>query len=299
MKTFRYICSILLILIVSVFAFYSFNLVFAVVCNYQSKILPTGIAFIPIFMFMLITVTILIALYYYLIKNRRDSYLVRQYSIILGSFALIGVIFSILAGTYIYHGFLKQYIVYGYPLGMLIIHTLLLAVFVYLAVISCVDIKQNKIEKTYEFEKHHNLQMVGLVALLIYALERLGAFTLLPVYFSSYDGIYVLPYYIQLLVPAFILFVFLMHRNNVVSKKTSWIMLLVSTLYSVMSLVYIIVISHNNYPLTINPLSAILQFERLVTFPIDTILLYLVSLVLPISLGIRWLIKTIVSKKGH
>ena len=287
------------LLVVSIFAFYSFNFIFSLICNYRSNFVPTLIGLVPVFMFMLITVTILIALYYYLIKNRKDSYFVRQYSIICGSFALVGVIFSILSGTVAYHGFFKRYIVFGYPFGMLIIHTLLLAVFVYLAVISIIDIKKNSPEKTFEFEKHHNLKMFGIVILTLYALERLGGFTLLPVYFSSYDGIYVLPYYIQLIVPAFILFVFLMHRNNIVSKKVSWIMLLVSTLYSVASLIYIIVISHDNYPIIVNPLTPVLQFERLITFPIGTIILYGVSILIPIALGIRWLIITISSKKGH
>lgn len=299
MKALKYVCSTLLVLIVSIFAFYSFNFVFSIIINYRSNFMPTLIGFVPVFMFMLITVTISIALYYYLIKNRKDSYFIRQYSIICGSFALVGVIFSILSGTVAYHGFFKQYIVFGYPFGMLLVHCLLLAVFVYLAVVSMIDIKKNNPEKTYEFSKYHNLKMLGIIALLMYALERLGAFTLLPVYYSSYDGIYVLPYYIQLIVPAFILFVFLMHRNNIVSKKVSWIMLLVSVVYSVASLIYIILISKDNYPLIVNPLSPILQLERLITFPIDTVVLYGVSLILPISLGIRWLIITISSKKGR
>lgn len=299
MKTLKYVCYALLVLIVSVFDFYSFNLVFSVVSNYQTNILPTGIAFIPMFMFMLITVVLLIGVYYYNIKQRRDSYFVRQYSIICGSFALVGLIFSILAGKYVYHGFTKPYIFDAYPLWMHIIHALLLGIFTYLAVRSIKDIKENKPKKTYEFEKYHNWMMFGIVLLVLYSLEKLGAFTLLPMYYSTYDSAYVIPFYIQLLVPAFLLFVFLAHRNNVVTKKVSWIMLLVSTVYSVFSLIYIIAISHNNYPLTINPLSPVQQLERLVTMPIDTIVLYAVSLILPIALGIRWLIIRISSKKGH
>lgn len=277
MKTFRIILVSLLLVMISIISFYTFNLIFSLVSNYAAVTLVT-MSCVPMVMFLCELVAFCFGFFNYFILKRKDVYIFRKYSIIIASFALIGIVFSIICGTLIYHSFVGDYVFNSYPLLMLIIHTLLFVLGTYKAVISCLEIKKYSPQKEWEIPKFYWIRETFIIVIFVFALERLGAFLLLPIYFSSYDGIYVLPLYIQLLVPALALATYMIHEHWLHNRKVTLVLSSIAFGYTVFSMIYMLVISKNNYPLITNPLSPIMQLERLTVYPVGFIALYGFSL---------------------
>lgn len=285
MKTLKKILFVFYVLMLSVITFFSFNLVTSLVSNYQS-LSPTTISFVPMFMFMLICIIFMFGIFNFVIYKRRDAYFVRKYSIIIGVMSLIGVIFSILCGTYVYHNFFGDYVFLAYPFVMLLAHLIFLALSISYGFIAIKEISKNHPKRTFETPKFYWVRELALGMILTYALEKLGAFLLIPIYFSSVDSVYVLPLLIQLLIPALIFVTFMIHEHWLHNRKVTLILSSVAFGYTLFSFVYMVIISKASYPLTITPLSPIMQLERLTTKPIDFILLYGLSfLISGLNLG--------------
>lgn len=283
MKQLRFALLVIGILIFSVIAFYTFNLIFIVVANHAALdiVILAGIPMILLFINLMIG---LVAAYRFLMKKgvyKPDLYYVRYYAYVIGAISLVGLGMSIFTGTAIYGSFVKDYVFKCYPLIMLISFVLMLTGCVYLIVSITKKIKAENIEKTYKGTFVFGLREAGISILAMYALERLGAFVLIPFYWSSYDSVYSLPYLIQLLVPTFVVVTYILHEDFFRNRKLTFILSSSLLAYSLFSLIYMVAMSKGNYPLTINSLSPIQQFERLVCYPISAIILYGVSLLIP------------------
>ena len=111
----------------------------------------------------------------------------------------------------------------------------------------------------------------------MFALERLGAFVLLPTYFSSYDGAYVIPLYIQLLIPTLCVALYMVDRHWLHSKKLNIILLSIGFGYSLLSFIYMVCLPKmlgGNYGPIVEPLAPIMQLERLIKSPYGFMILY-------------------------
>ena len=286
----------ILMLMVAVITFFTWNLIFSLVSNYESLSM-TSISSLPMVFFMIILYVLIFAVFDYEVLKRKDAYFFRKFTIIVASFALLGVVSSILDGTIVYHTFVGDYIFFAMPLFMLIVHTIICGIAVYGAVLSCKAIHDNKLEKTWQRPKLYWIREVLIALLLMFALEKLGAFILLPVFWSSYDSIYVLPFYIQLLIPSFIVVMYFVDRHWLHNKKLNIILSGSALAYSLFSLIYMLLMSKGTWPLVINPLSPILQLERLITKPIGAIVLYAVSLIYPCVILVLNVVKLLKEKK--
>lgn len=275
MKVLRNILAILVVLMISIITFFSFNLLFSFVSNYAS-LSKTSFAFIPMMMFMCEIYVALFAIFNYVDLKRKDAYFWRKYSIMMGCFALVGFVFSIVVGTVSYGTFIGDYVFTAYPLIMLIVHTLLLAFSCYIAFISIRIIVKEKPEKVWKNKHVYRLKEFFIAQLLVFGMEKLGAFVLLPLFWSSYDSIYVLPFIIQLLMPIALFVTYMIDFHWKHSMKLNVILYGSILGYSLFSLIYMLIASHNNYPTFVNPLSPILQLERLITSPLGFVIMYLV-----------------------
>ena len=128
-------------------------------------------------------------------------------------------------------------------------------------------------------------------------MEKLGAFVLIPLFWSSYDSVYVIPFLIQLLMPISLFVVYMIDQHWKHSMKLNVILYGSILAYSLFSLIYMVVASHGNYPTYVNPLSPILQLERLVTSPLGFIIMYLVCIFTSFILLLGSASKIIVDKK--
>ncbi|MBQ0009015.1 MAG: hypothetical protein KBS97_01910 [Firmicutes bacterium] len=286
MKTAKLVLFILGIFMLSIITFYAFNLIFTVVANHQALDI-VSLSGLPMILFMITLIIILVAGWRYFKRKETDLYFARYYGVVVGALSLVGLGLSIFTGVGIYHTFVGPYVFNAYPLIMTIAFSLLILGSIGLVVYITKVIKEEKIEKTYKGTILYGLREAGLSILLVYALERLGAFVLIPVYYSSQDGAVTIPYLIQLLIPSFVFLTYIIHEYYGANRKRTFIFSCVAVGYSLFSLLYMIFMSKGNYPLTINSLSAIQQFERLVTYPISAIILYVVSIILPLLNGLN------------
>ena len=296
MKVLRNILAVLVVLMIAVITFFSFNLLFSFVSNYQA-ISKTSFAWIPMMMFMCEIYVALFAVFNYVDLKRKDAYFWRKYSIMMGCFALVGVASSIVVGAYSYGTFIGDYVFTAYPLIMLVVHILLLAFSCFSAFVSIRFIIKEKPERVWKNKHTYRIKEFFVAELLVFGMEKLGAVVLLPMFWSSYDSVYVIPFLIQLLMPLalFVTYMIDMHWKH--SMKLNVILYGSILCYSLFSLTYMLVMSHNNYPTFVNPLSPILQLERLVTSPIGFVILYLVSVFTSFVLLMGSVSKIIIDKK--
>lgn len=286
MKNMKLVLFILGIFMLSIITFYAFNLIFTVVANHAALDI-ISLSGLPMILFMILLIIILVAGWRYFKREETDLYYARYYGIVVGALSLVGLGLSIFTGAGIYKTFVGPYVFKAYPLIMTIVYSLLVIGSILLTYYITKVIKEQNIEKTYKGTFAYGLREAGLSVLLVYALERLGAFILIPIYYSSYDGAVTIPYLIQLLIPAFVMFTYVIHEYFGGNRIRTFILSYVAFDYSLFSLIYMICMSKGNYPLTINSLTAIQQFERLVTYPISAIILYAVSLILPLLNGLN------------
>ena len=296
MKILRNILAVLVVLMISVITFFSFNLLFSFVSNYQA-ISKTSLSWIPMMMFMCEIYVALFAIFNYVDLKRKDVYFWRKYSIMMGCFALVGLATSIVVGAFVYGTFVGDYVFVAYPLVMLLVHTLLLGLSCYIAFVSIRLIIKEKPERMWKNKHSYRVKEFAIAQLLVFGMEKLGSIVLLPLIWSSYDSVYVIPFYIQLLMPLALFVVYMIDQHWKHSMKLNVILYGSILAYSLFSLIYMLVASHNNYPTFVNPLSPIMQLERLVTSPIGFVILYLVSVFTSFVLLMGSASKIIVDKK--
>ena len=276
MRLLKNLLGTVIVLMIAVITFFTWNLISSLVSNYQSLTM-TSISSLPMVMFMIELFVILFAVFDHIVLKRKDAYYYRKYSLILASFAIVGIVTSILDGTIVYHTFVGDYIFIGFPLFMLIIHTILLGISIYLAVPSIIQIYKEKPEKTWKNPRFYGVRRVLVAFMLMFALEKLGGLVLLPIYWSSYDSGYVVPMLIQFLVPIFLFVSYMVDRHFKHDKKTNIILLSIAFCYSILSMIYMLILCNvwkGFYMNIANPLSPILQLERLLTKPFGAIILY-------------------------
>ena len=279
MKVLKNVLAVVLVLMISVITFFTWNLIFSFVSNYAA-LSRTSLSPIPMIMFMIEIYVCLFALYDYIVLKRREAYFWRKYSLIIAGFALVGFVFAIVCGTFVYHSFVGDYVCFAYPLIMLIVHGLFLAFACYTSVFAFKSIAKDKPVKSWSNSKTYWIREVLIAFLLMLGLEKLGAIVLLPTLWSGYDSVYVIPFYIQLLMPLALFIAYMIDRTWKHSRKLNVILYGSILCYSLFSLIYMMVISKGNYPNVVNPLSPIMQLERLVTKPYGFIILYAVSVIM-------------------
>ena len=276
MRLLKNLLGTVIVLMIAVITFFTWNLLGSLISNYQSLSM-TSISSLPMVIFMIELFIILYAVFDHVVLKRKDAYFYRKYSLILGCFAIVGIVTSILDGTIVYHTFVGDYIFFGFPLFMLIIHAILLGISVYLAIPSIIEICKEKPEKTWKNPRFYGVRRVLVAFMLMFALEKLGGLVLLPIYWSSYESGYVVPFLIQFLVPTFLVAIYFVDRQFKHDKKLNIILLSSALGYTILSMVYILILCNvwkGFYQNIANPLSPIMQLERLLTKPFGAIILY-------------------------
>lgn len=276
MRLLKNLLGTVIVLMIAVITFFTWNLLGSLISNYQSLSM-TSISSLPMVIFMIELFIILYAVFDHVVLKRKDAYFYRKYSLILGCFAIVGIVTSILDGTIVYHTFVGDYIFFGFPLFMLIIHAILLGISVYLAIPSIIEICRENPEKTWKNPRFYWIRQVLIAFMLMFALEKLGGLVLLPIYWSSYDSGYAVPMLIQFLVPLFLFVSYMVDRHYKHDKKLNIILLSIAFCYSILSMTYMLILCNvwkGFYMNIANPLSPIMQFERLITKPLGAIILY-------------------------
>ena len=197
------------------------------------------------------------------------------------------LVFAILCGTLVYGSFVPPYpiVFMGYPLTMTIVFAILLGVSIYVLVKSVNKINAEGLVSTRKSTAAHNFETFVYVSMVLFGLGRLGAFLCLPVYWSSQNTVYVLPYYLQLLMPISIVICSLLYRDFLnKNKKFGLIATIVIASVCVLTMTYMIVLEKLceaethlwNATIYINALSQIQNPGRLLTGPVNFYIMYIV-----------------------
>ena len=215
-----------------------------------------------------------------LIKN--ESYhkkMVGLYSIILMSFSVLGIIFSVLSGTIVYHSFVKPYPFFAYPLICLILHTMILGFGIFSFFIYRPKLDDDK--ETKQITVKYVFYTMGISLGIYYSLNRLGAFILSPIYIH-YPTLYMtIFFYLSLLLPLSLGVYIYLKKLDLFRNKSSLLMIsIILGLNVILSLLIFIIGSQNT--IFISAISPALGIERIMTKPIITVGQFIIILIITI-----------------
>ena len=275
------------------------TLFYEVVSNYEALTI-IELSGLPMFMFMAAIITVMFFLYRALVLKRNNPYIKKRYAMLIMIFTSIGVVSAILVGAVIYHNMFARYVFIAYPFVMMIANLVSLGASIYYFVISNKQIKEEQPEKPARSSARHVFATIGFTFLILYSFVKFGSLFLLPLLYSSSDGYLAIPFYIQCLVPLAALVCFLAYKDVIDEEKRGRFGVISSSVIvgiSVCTFVYMVIATKYTYPNMINALSNNLHMERLVTFPINFIVLYVLSIILPLIYLIKALVRKIRNRK--
>lgn len=268
----------LLILIVgivgSIVTFYGTNFVIEDVANYTYGF--NGLNFfstIPTFCLSLIfTDLIILVIRYYIRPKYKKRTLLLHLNIML-FFSILGFIGSILTSIFVYDSLFTHFPYFAYPIVNLILYTVLIIVFV----MSKIKVKKNMeddLEKK-EFKISYVIYSAILSLITFFALNRLGALLLSPMYVQIRTLYMTWPLYVWLTSPILLLVYVVLNSFNVFHNLNDKISYIIVYLIFNNILAYTIYKTGTNNTLFLSAISPAFGLDRIGTFPYDAILQFL------------------------
>lgn len=265
----------LLILIVgivgSIVTFYGTNFLIEDVANYTYGF--NGLNFfstIPTFCLSLIfTDLIILVIRYYIRPNYKKRTLLLHLTIML-AFSIIGLIGSILTSIFVYDSLFTHFPYYAYPIVNLVLYSILIIVFI----ISKNKVKNNMEEdpEIKEFKISYVLYSAILSLITFFALNRLGALLLSPMYVQTRTLYMTWPLYVWLTCPILLLVYVVLNSFNKFYNLNDKIAYIVVYLIFNTVLAYVIYTTGINNTLFLSAISPAFGLDRIGTFPYDAIL---------------------------
>lgn len=287
-KFYDIIAVIVYILGGSLITFNAGNLFFSDISNFASGSRLTLIATIPHFMFMFMIIT----LGFFFIRYRRleDKYRMRFkkfYFLLFIIFSAIGVATSILSGTFVYGSFLAPYPYNGAILVCFFVHVLILvfSIISYLKNNKKVDFNNEKMP----YKKSYIWLSIVFVLFAFVAFYRLGACISALIYTDYRYFAYTFIFYFSCIIPMVLLIFISISKIHKFERLTSILFYSITLLVAVICAVYVISEGTTN-PLLISLISPAMPLERLATLPMEVVVLYGISVILPLEKLINYLI---------
>ncbi len=274
----------ILVVLGSFFNFYFTNMVMSGISNKDSSnFLIKLIAGFPGLFFNIIVIAAIFFIYRWYLNPKQTKKYLFVYGIEEAIFGLLGLSFTILSGVLTYGSFIKPYPFAGFHILMTIFFVAVIAIGV-LAAFFIRKRVEGKEVITQKLTVKRGFLTAGLSLIYYFALNRFGAFLYSPIYIQwrTFDQTFV--FYLSLLIPLGViihafLYVFKVYDK---SKKSSLVGMCISCLAVVLSIalnITTIAIGTKN-PAFISAISPAMPIERLMTLPIDILLIFLSSLLL-------------------
>ena len=190
-----------LTLLGSLFAILGANMFFSDIGN-MSAVGPKGfITTFPALMFAALFPTCFLYVLRFYLRPKTFKRMTRLYVIIAMALSFVGLLCSILSGVMVYGSFVKPYPFPGYLIIFMVLHILVLGGGVYAL------IRLNKLpedEERFKVNAKHVFKTLGWFLFISLAMERFGLFVAAPVYIYWRNFYMTFPFYLFLLVPAFL-----------------------------------------------------------------------------------------------
>ena len=195
-----YIILIILVVVGSLFTFYTANLLFSDLANifpgYKDNNFITSL---PLCMTMN---QFILAILYVARYIRRPEYvksMTKKYLIIFMAFSLVGIITSIMSGVMIYHSFFKPYPIPAYCFTMIVVNVILIAAAIYFYILVCKRVDDDDSKRPFSIK--HIFKTIGYSLGLFFVLERFGALLFFPFYIEWRTIYLSWPFILTLLAP--------------------------------------------------------------------------------------------------
>lgn len=274
----------------SLFAVLGANMFFSDIGN-MSAVGPKGfITTFPALMFAaLFPVCFLYVLRFYL-RPKTFKRLTRLYVIIAMALSFVGLVCSILSGAMVYGSFVKPYPFPGYLIIFMILYVLILCGGVF-ALIKLHKLPED--EERFKVNVKHVLKTIGWFLFICLAIERLGLFIASPVYIYWRNFYMTFPFYIFLLVPAYLGTIKVLDILGYLEKPNLKLILSVAGIACTVILFVAIAIPGMLNTSYVSSVSTAMPLERLASKPLE-ILIHLLS---NLAVGIILLVQALKARK--
>ena len=193
----------------------------------------------------------------------------RTYLIIFMVLSALGLITSILVGAVVYRSFVTEYPFPGYTILFLILNALLLCGSIACLVMIKKFFKED--EEVFKVKVSHIFSTLGWFLFILLVFNRLGFLLAAPIYVYLRNLYLTFPFYLYLLVPAFLGVIKVLSILEIPSKKASVVLAVTGLSVEVVLFVYIFIVGMLNSQF-ISSISQAMPLERLASMPLEILI---------------------------
>ena len=275
-----------LTLLGSLFAILGANMFFSDIGN-MSAVGPKGfITTFPALMFAALFPTCFLYVLRYYLRPKTFKRMTRLYVIIAMALSFVGLLCSVLSGVMVYGSFVKPYPFPGYLIIFMILHAIVLGGGVF-ALIKLQKLPED--EERFKVTAKHVFKTIGWFLFISLAMERFGLFVASPLYIYWRNFYMTFPFYLFLLVPAFLGSVKVLDVLGCFPTNQQKLILSISGICCTVCLFVAIAIPGMLNTSYVSSVSTAMPLERLASKPVE-IIIHLASC---LAVGIIMLVQSI------
>ena len=255
------------------FAILGANMFFSDIGN-MSAVGPKGfITTSPALMFAALFPTCFLYVLRYYLRPKTFKRMTRLYVIIAMALSFVGLLCTILSGVMVYGSFVKPYPFPGYLIIFLVLHILVLGGGAF-ALVKLQKLPED--EERFKVTVKHVFKTLGWFLFTSLAMERFGLFVASPVYIYWRNFYMTFPFYLFLLVPAFLGTVKVLDLLGCLEKPNLKLILSIVGLACTVVLFVAIAVPGILYTSYVSSVSTAMPLERLASKPVE-LLIHLAS----------------------
>ena len=280
----------------SIVTFYGTNFVIEDVANYTYGF--NGLNFfstIPTFCLSLIFTDLIILIIRYYIRPQYKKRTLLLHLTIMLSFSIIGLIGSILTSIFVYDSLLTNFPYYAYPVVNLILYIVLIIILIKIK--SKIKKNMTNVPNTKGFKISYVLYSTILSLITFFALNRLGALLLSPLYIQARTLYMTWPLYVWLTSPILLLVYVVLNSFNKFYNLNDKITFIVVYLIFNTVLAYVIYTTGINNTLFLSAISPAFGLDRIGTYPYDAILQFVETTIFALYFLFRSLFLKFIKKE--
>ena len=279
-----------LTLLGSLFAVLGANMFFSDIGN-MSAVGPKGfITTFPALMFAALFPTCFLYVLRFYLRPKTFKRMTRLYVIIAMALSFVGLICTILSGAMVYGSFVKPYPFPGYLIIFIILHVLVLGGGVF-ALLKLQKLPED--EERFKVTVKHVFKTLGWFLFISLAMERFGLFVASPIYIYWRNFYMTFPFYLFLLVPAFLGTVKVLDLLGYLERPNLKLILSIAGIACTVVLFVAIAIPGILNTSYVSSVSTAMPLERLASKPVE-LLIHLFS---NLAVGIILLVQALKARK--
>lgn len=280
-KFYDYIALAIYLIGGSIITFISANMLFSDISNYASFSYKTIFATFPHFMFVLMI--ILLGFFFIRYPRLDEKYRInfkKKYFLLFLIFSAIGFVTSILTGFISYNNFLASSPYKGAIIVCLVVHLLILlfSIFAFYKNIK----NDSKVVERMPYNSFYVFKTIVFAIFAFISFFRFGCFLTSFIYMEYSKFALTFLFYLSNIIPMILLIFVCSCKLYNISYLTITMFYSITLLLSLTCMIYVISEGTSN-PLLVSIISPAMPIERLITFPIEAIILYGLINLLPIG----------------